>query len=632
MSNEEISKIAHELSRMERGAEEERFYDVLSSGDVTLCEHLAREIVNKEHYGPLSEVFALSCSGDSYGAIYTVDEQGVQVMKRGASVCHNVHRIRPEGEIVKGSAVKASGLLPFLDRYMRSMVEVRGGKMQLAVPVWHGDVFTVIRKGIDLVVRAGGRLAFIVDEDFLDCVKASRPYTLRNGRVVDAKSLWEELCRKSEQVGNVEIMVGNGTEEVMNGVVMQPWHGIREVRVDLSHCVSSPETPLAQIDWDKLKKNIVTAVQMADDVVDIEQERINLILTKLQIDPESENVKRTESDLWENLKRVGGSSRDVLLKVIGVREMIQRLMASEEDYSLVEKIVRFVAIESYRASIDLAEQRGACAEYDYKTEMSMHTSLTYKILKEDAALGNRLVTIGKRNLHLVAGEVDACLPWKQRLHWTTRVQKWTDYSLFLPVTMPVDLGESGNLSQLLLTVFSYGIRGVRIDMTSEAKNEENLPIVSDDFNYSSSPTERPKELECDVVWFQNNKERWIAFVGLFDGRPYEIFTGLADDEDGLVVPKSVTHGRIIKARDEQGHSRYDFQWTNSKGYKTTVEGLSQKFDHEYWNYAKLLSGVLRYGMPIEQVIKLVSGLQLGGENINTWKMGVERALRKYVES
>ena len=142
---------------------------------------------------------------------------------------------------------------------------------------------------------------------------------------------------------------------------------------------------------------------------------------------------------------------------------------------------------------------------------------------------------------------------------------------------------------------------------------------------------RPVELECDVVRFQNKKEKWVAFVGLLDGRPYEIFTGLADDDEGILLPKSVTNGYIIKNVDENGVKRYDFQFSNKRGYKTTIEGLSEKFDKEYWNYAKLISGVLRYRMPIEQVIKLVSSLQLDSESINTWKVGVERALKKYVQ-
>ena len=141
---------------------------------------------------------------------------------------------------------------------------------------------------------------------------------------------------------------------------------------------------------------------------------------------------------------------------------------------------------------------------------------------------------------------------------------------------------------------------------------------------------RPKELECDVVRFQNNKEKWVALVGLLDGYPYEIFTGLQDDDEGIILPKTVTKGKIIKQVNPDGTKRYDFQFENKRGYKTTVEGLSEKFNPEYWNYAKLISGVLRYRMPLEHVIRLVSSLSLKDESINTWKVGVERALKKYI--
>ena len=141
---------------------------------------------------------------------------------------------------------------------------------------------------------------------------------------------------------------------------------------------------------------------------------------------------------------------------------------------------------------------------------------------------------------------------------------------------------------------------------------------------------RPRELECDVVRFQNNKEKWVALVGLYNGHPYEIFTGLQDEDEGIMLPKSVTKGKIIKTTLGEGQKRYDFQFVNKRGYKITVEGLSEKFNPEYWNYAKLISGVLRYRMPIEHVIKLVNQLQLTSDNINTWKKGVEKALKKYV--
>ena len=164
------------------------------------------------------------------------------------------------------------------------------------------------------------------------------------------------------------------------------------------------------------------------------------------------------------------------------------------------------------------------------------------------------------------------------------------------------------------------------------KEEEIIPVLEVSLpTIRPEVTEvRPQALECDVVRFQNNKEKWVALVGLLDGYPYEIFTGLQDDEEGIILPKTVTHGKIIKQVNPDGTKRYDFQFENKRGYKTTVEGLSEKFNPEYWNYAKLISGVLRYRMPLEHVIKLVASLSLKDESINTWKTGVERALKKYI--
>ncbi len=181
--------------------------------------------------------------------------------------------------------------------------------------------------------------------------------------------------------------------------------------------------------------------------------------------------------------------------------------------------------------------------------------------------------------------------------------------------------------------------GALLNRCAQALSDEEADLLTQlsaqaldyaESNHHPEVTEvRPQTLECDVVRFQNNKEKWVAFVGLLDGRPYEIFTGLQDDEEGIVLPKTVTHGKILKQVSADGTKRYDFQFENKRGYKTTVEGLSEKFNPEYWNYAKLISGVLRYRMPIEHVIKLVASLQLQSENINTWKIGVERALKKY---
>ncbi len=234
-----------------------------------------------------------------------------------------------------------------------------------------------------------------------------------------------------------------------------------------------------------------------------------------------------------------------------------------------------------------------------------------------------------------ANDVD----WLKKVQMQGRIQKWVDHSISVTINLPNDATEElvGKLYEEAwrvgckgVTVYRDGSRTGVLIAVEEKKEEKKEDKKEHCFCYNEDYLIRPKELDCDVVRFQNSKDKWIAFVGLSNGRPYEIFTGLADDEEGILLPKTVTEGRIIKTVDHSGNKRYDFQFANKRGYKTTVEGLSHKFDKEFWNYAKLISGVLRYGMPIDQVIKLVSGLQLDNESINTWKVGVERALKKYI--
>lgn len=229
--------------------------------------------------------------------------------------------------------------------------------------------------------------------------------------------------------------------------------------------------------------------------------------------------------------------------------------------------------------------------------------------------------------------------WLEKVHMQGAIQKWVDHSISVTINLPNDVSEElvGQLYEEAwrcgckgCTVYRDGSRtgvleGIKEKKKEEKKEEKNCVC------FDNKVRIRPAELECDVVRFQNNKDKWIAFVGLKDGVPYEIFTGLADDEEGILLPKSVTKGKIIRVVQEDGTKRYDFQFVNSRGFKTTMEGLSYKFDKEFWNYAKLISGVLRYGMPIDQVIKMISSLQMDSETINSWKVGVERALKKYIQ-
>lgn len=656
----EFVRIESNLSVQERASDSsvelfgEELKRSLENGELVLGEQMRREIGNRQHIAPLAEAYSLEKGGDSYGAIFHADEQGVQVMKRGSKVGHNVSMIRPEGFPVKGSSVKASGLIPFIDRYVRSMVEVRGGKMELSVHVNHADIFAIMRKALGVISRSGGRLALIMDDEFMRSAQEGRPYRLgvdsgRGGeeradandngyRVIDAKSLLEEVAQYASLNGNLDVIFVRDflpQKTFVDGCLLGEYDGVCRVGIDLYSCVQSAGTPLARIDWEKLSRLVKLGVRVSDDALELEREKMNLILTKLQTDPETSEIKKTEIELWNRVKTTLETGRRMSVSLKNVDRMLAALGGVNPD--VVEKVYRHAYLAAYGMSVDLAGERGACAAFDFKSELGRADTPANRMMKEDAVLANRMITTGRRNIAIMCAPEDVMdnsgVNVKERIRLTARMQKWTDNVVSVSIFPMTDTVENGSLSQLILQAWNGGCMGVRIERNKDADEQsiDEYGMSIAELNASSRPTDRPTELECDVVWFQNNREKWIAFVGLLDGQPYEIFTGLADEEDGLVVPKSVTHGRIIKSHQSDGRSRYDFQWINSKGYKTTIEGLNQKFDHEYWNYAKLISGVLRYGMPIDQVIHLVGGLQLSGDSINNWKVGVARALKKYSE-
>lgn len=459
-----------------------------------------------------------------------------------------------------------------------------------------------------------------------------------------------------------------------------------------------------------------------DDIIDLEMEKIDKILEKIESDPETSEVKNTERNLWNKIKTktlkgrrtgVGTTAEGDMLAALGYR------YGTVEATDFSEKVHKTLAIAAYSSSVQLAQERGAFEIFD--AEREKNNPFINRLREASPELYENMVKYGRRNIACLTiaptgttslmtqttsgiepvflpvykrrrkvnpndtdvrvdfidesgdafeeyivyhpkfltwmqtnnidkkdtysqEEIDALVAqspynkatsndvdWLEKVKMQGRVQKWVDHSISVTINLPADVSED-LVNQLYVEAWKSGCKGctvyrdgsragvlVAIDK-KVAEPEQIKPHVA----------KRPIELDADVVRFQNNKEKWIAFVGLIDGAPYEIFTGLADDEDGIFCPKSVTRGKIIKAIDENGNKRYDFQFINKRGYKTTIEGLSDKFNPEYWNYAKLISGVLRYGMPIDQVLKLIGSLELDSQSINTWKMGVERALKKYM--
>ena len=718
-------------------------------------------IGNDYQVASLSNCFVIGLEGaaDSYGAIIRIDEEQVQLMKRRGGVGHDLSHIRPKGSPVKNSALTSTGLVPFMERYSNSTREVaqdgRRGALMLSVSIKHPDSEAFIDAKMTEGKVTGANVSVKLDDEFMQAAVEGRMYTQQFpidsdhpmvSKQINASALWKKIVHNAwksaepgvlfwdtiirESVPDCYADLGFRTVSTnpCGEIPLCPYDSCRLLAINLYSYVINPFTPEARFDFDLFKKHIALAQRIMDDIIDLELEKIERIMEKIDADPESEEVKGAERHLWEKIYRKSGLGRRTGVGITAEGDMLAAMglrYGTEEATEFSEQVHKTVALEAYRSSVNMAKERGAFEIYD--AEREKNNPFINRIKDTDPALYEDMVRYGRRNIacltiaptgttslmtqttsgiepvfmpvymrrrkvnpndanvrvdfidetgdafeeyvvfhhkfltwmevngydpnkHYTQEEIDDLVAkspyykatsndvdWLMKVKMQGRIQKWVDHSISVTINLPNSVDEE-LVNRLYVeawrsgckgcTVYRDGSRaGVLISTKKDKKKEEE--------ECHCKPPQvvevRPKVLEADVVRFQNNKEKWVAFVGLLDGRPYEIFTGLQDDEEGIVLPKSVTSGRIIKNYDEDGVKRYDFQFENKRGYKMTIEGLSEKFNKEYWNYAKLISGVLRWRMPIEQVIKLVGSLQLDSENINTWKNGVERALKKYVQ-
>ena len=418
----------------------------------------------------------------------------------------------------------------------------------------------------------------------------------------------------------------------------------RLMAVNLYSCVDHPFTAEARFDFDLLSSHAALAQRFLDDIVDLELEKTALIMAAIEADPQTMEVLDTEYHLWQKLREKGIKERRTGLGVTVVDSTLAALgldRATQQATDFLVSVQRALALAAYRSSVTLARERGAFA--NYSSDREREQAFIRRLREADGKLYEEMVHSGRRNIACLTtsnmGDADllassACGHAPQPVAASAEpkmvrdrrvaVLKWVDTPLCLSDGMPGLIAHRPE--DVYSTVASCSAVGKERAVEHDGSHLQATAVQG---KYPVVTEVRPQTLECDVVRFQNNKEKWVAFVGLLDGYPYEIFTGLQDDEEGIMLPKSVTKGKIIKQVNPDGTKRYDFQFENKRGYKTTVEGLSEKFNPEYWNYAKLISGVLRYRMPIDHVIRLVASLSLKDESINTWKVGVERALKKY---
>ena len=758
-------RIAREIARIEN-----KYANPMSEDEVFSMLQGFRYIVpqgspmagigNNFQVGSLSNCFVIGLDGkpDSYGGIIKIDEEQVQLMKRRGGVGHDLSHIRPKGSPVKNSALTSTGLVPFMERYSNSTREVaqdgRRGALMLTVSIKHPDSENFIDAKMVEGKVTGANVSVRIDDAFMQAAVEGMPYMQRfpidsatpeYTKEIDAKALWQKIVHnawKSAEPGVLfwdtisresvpDCYADLGFQTISTNpcgeIPLCPYDSCRLVAINLFSYVKNPFTPQAEFDFDLFRRHVGRAQRVMDDIIDLEMEKIELIIEKIQADPETDEVKSTELNLWNKIRTKTLRGRRTGCGTTGEGDMLAALRlkyGTPEATAFSAEVHKNLALAYYRSSVEMAKERGAFEVYD--AEREKNNPFIQRLREADPALYEEMVKHGRRNIacltiaptgttsimtqttsgiepvfspvykrrrkvnpsdenvridfvdevgdafeeyvvyhhkfmdwmrandieikkNLTTEEIEDLVrrspyweatsndvDWLEKVRMQGQVQKWVDHSISVTINLPADVSEE-LVGNLYVEAWKAGCKGCTVYRDGSRNNvletmKKKAPKKGDEsiIRAPEHLVKRPAELEADVVRFQNNKEKWIAFVGLVDGKPYEIFTGLADDEDGIFCPKSVSHGKIIKGMDENGRKRYDFQFINKRGYKTTIEGLSDKFNPEFWNYAKLISGVLRYGMPIDQVLKLVGSLELDSASINTWKNGVERALKKYI--
>ena len=710
-------------------------------------------IGNDYQIASLSNCFVVGNDGnsDSYGGIMKIDQEQVQLMKRRGGVGHDLSHIRPKGSPVKNSALTSTGIVPFMERYSNSTREVaqdgRRGALMLSVSIKHPDSENFIDAKLEQGKVTGANVSVKLQDDFMRAVEAGTPYTQQYPidskkpiytKEIVAGDLWSKIVKNAwksaepgilfwdniinESIPDCYADLGYRTVSTnpCGEIPLCPYDSCRLLAINLYSYVEQPFTKEAKFNFELFKEHVHYAQRIMDDIIDLELEKIDAILEKVNDDPEDEHIKFTERNLWENIKKKANEGRRTGIGITAEGDMLAALglrYGSEIATDFSEEIHKTTALEAYRSSVYLAKDRGAFTMYS--AEREKNNPMINRIKDADPVLYEKMVKYGRRNIALLTiaptgttslmtqttsgiepvfmpvykrrrkvnpGDKDVRVDfvdelgdnweeyvvfhhkfktwmeangyetnrnysqeelaelvkvspyfkatsndvdWLAKVRMQGRIQKWVDHSISVTINLPSDVKEE-LVGELFFEAWKSGCKGVTVYRDG---SRSGVLISNDEKEKKKStgfPTTRPEKLEADVVRFQNNKDKWIAFVGLLGGKPYEIFTGFSDDEDGILLPRSITKGFIIKSREDEETSRYDFQYINSRGYKTTIEGLSHKFNPVYWNYAKLISGTLRHGMPIHKVVDLVTSLQLDNETINSWKAGVARALKKYI--
>ena len=715
-------------------------------------------IGNNFQVSSLSNCFVIgnASNADSYGAILKNDEEQVQLMKRRGGVGHDLSTLRPKGAPVMNSAITSTGILPFMERYSNSTREVaqdgRRGALMLSISVKHPDAGDFINAKTDTKKVTGANVSVRVDDAFMHAVRNDEEYiqqfpvdtdhpTIKKS--INANTLWKQIVHNAWKTGEPGVLFWDtvlresvpdcyadlGFRTISTNpcgeIPLCGYDSCRLVAINLFSYVVHPFSSKASFDFELFRKHVCIAQRLMDDLVDLELEKIDKILAKINADPEPDEIKRTERLLWEKIRKKAIEGRRTGLGITAEGDMLAALSlqyGSEAAIDFSEKVHQTFTLTAYKSSVNLAKERGAFPVYNTKKERA--NPFINRLKEADEPLYADMKKYGRRNIALLtiaptgttslmtqttsgiepafkiaykrrrkvnpndrSSKIDFVdevgdawesyqvfhhkfkmwlehkgynveevshmsdkdlqkiiekspyykatandIDWISKVKMQGRIQKWIDHSISATVNVPENTPEE-LVATIYETAWEHGCKGVTIYREGARSgvlvSAESQPEMPEDFKNTMAP-KRPSVLDATVVRFMNNDEKWIAVVGLYKSRPYEIFTGRA--EDSFMLPAYVKEGRVIKNKNEAGKSRYDFQYIDKDGYRIIIEGLSRSFNKEYWNYAKLISGVLRHGMPIQNAVDMVANLNLDEESLNTWKNGVIRTLMKFIPS
>jgi ribonucleoside-diphosphate reductase alpha chain len=748
-------RLAREIHRVEKKYKnplsEELLYNILKDFKYIVPQGGPMTgIGNDYQIASLSNCFVIGNDGssDSYGGIMKIDQEQVQLMKRRGGVGHDLSHIRPKGTPVLNSALTSTGVVPFMERYSNSTREVaqdgRRGALMLSISIKHPDSGKFIDAKLESGKVTGANVSVKLTDDFMKAVEDKslfrQQYPINSpnpkfAKDIDAVQLWSKIIHNAwksaepgvlfwdtiirESVPDCYGDLGYATVSTnpCGEIPLCPYDSCRLLAINLYSYVNNPFTEKAEFDFDLYKEHVGLAQRMMDDIIDLELEKIDVILAKINADPEIVEIKHVEQNLWNNIRKKSEEGRRTGIGITAEGDMLAGLgmrYGTDEATNFSVEVHKTLALEAYKASTYLAKERGAFAIYD--AEREKNNPFVLRMKEADPVMYNNMVKYGRRNIALLTiaptgttslmtqttsgiepifstfykrrrkvnpndldvkvtfkDEVGDCweefnvfhhkfvdwlklngydsdevtrmgdeqiesiiakspyykatandVDWIAKVKMQGAIQKWVDHSISVTINLPADAKEE-LVSELYLTAWKSGCKGA----TVYRDGSRNGVLIAGKTEARPERPKRPKVLDCDVIRFNINEEKWVAFVGLKESRPYEIFTGIADEEI-FPIPKSIVKGKIIKIKDDDGNTRYDFQYTDKYGYKKTMGGLSHMFKPEFWNYAKLISGVLRHEMPIQDVVNLVTSLKLDSESINNWKNGVERALKKYI--